>query len=65
MAEPKVFYATVRSSLDGDGEEAWDIECRFDDGQKWAPVQVEGRCPELAHRIANALSSGAPDREPS
>ena len=58
MTEPKVLYATVRASINDDEEEAWDIECRFDDGQKFAAVTVDGDYPLLAHRIANALSLG-------
>jgi len=57
MTEPKVIFATVRASLGEDGEENFDIECRFDDGQKYAPVSVVGECPALAHRIAAALNT--------
>lgn len=63
MAEPKVIYATVRASINDDGEEAWDIECRFGDGQKFAPVVVDGNYPLLAHRIANALTLGDANKQ--
>lgn len=54
--EPRVVYATVRDSLDAEGEAVLDIECRFEDGQKFAPIQIDAEFPELAHRIAMSLS---------
>ena len=61
MDEPKVIYATVRESVD----DAWDlpindIECRFDDGQKFAAIVVDGDFPELAHSIATFLTAQDP-----
>lgn len=58
--EPKCVYATLRDSFDSDGEPVFDIECRFDDGQKYAAVWVDGDMPELAARIAKALSLDDP-----
>lgn len=55
--EPQVLFAGVRDSEDEQGFPVFDIECRFSDGQKFAPVQVDGRFPELAMRIAEFLSS--------
>lgn len=50
--EPHVVYATVR-----DGDDAWHIECRFDDGQKFAAIEVDLEHEQLADRVAEALSS--------
>jgi hypothetical protein len=53
MAEPHgVVYATVR---DG-GDDTWHIECRFENGEKYAAVQVDSEKEALAHWIAEALS---------
>ena len=49
--EPSVVYATVR-----DGGEYWHIECRFDDGQKFAAVLVDIEFEALADKIARALN---------
>lgn len=53
-SEPTVVSATVRES---GNEYEFDIECRFSDGQKFAAIQVDGEFIELAHRIANFLST--------
>lgn len=50
-----VRYATVR-----DGGDNWHIECRFEDGQKFAPITVDGDQEALAHFVAAALSSSLP-----
>jgi hypothetical protein len=55
MPEPACVYATVR-----DGFDEWHVECRFDDGQKFAAVHVDYDFPDLAHRIAAALASPEP-----
>ena len=52
VSEPKVIYATVRETLD----DMIRIECRFDDGQKFAAVMVAEGFDELAHDIARFLS---------
>ena len=44
--EAKVIHATLR---DGDGE--IHIECRFDDGQKFAAIVVDDQFPQLAEDI--------------
>jgi len=56
--EPTVIYAGVRVTEDEHGFMEFDIECRFSDGQKFAPVRVDGEFPDLAQRIANFLSEG-------
>lgn len=56
MDESKVVLATVRDSFDDDDSPVLDIECRFDDGQKFAAVQVDADFPELAMAIARFLS---------
>lgn len=54
--EPRVIYATVRDAEDVDGIEELHIECRFDDGQKFAAVVVDGDFPHLAHALCNFLN---------
>ncbi len=54
--EPKITYATVRESQEDDGSISWDIECRFEDGQKFAAIQVDGDFPELALKLAEFLT---------
>lgn len=54
--ESQVLFAGVRDSKDDNGFPVLDIECRFSDGQKFAAVQVDGRFPELAMRIAEFLN---------
>jgi hypothetical protein len=53
-----VEFATVRLAVDDDGVSHYSIECRFADGQKYAPVTVDGDHPELAQRIVEMLNSG-------
>jgi len=52
MSEPKVISATVR-----DGEDELHIECRFDDGQKFAAVTVAAEFEELAQAICEFLNN--------
>ena len=56
MKEPKVIKAGVRETTDDIGDLAWDIECRFDDGQKFAAIQVDGDFEQLADDIAKFLN---------
>ena len=49
--EPKIIYATVR-----DGDDVWDLECRFSDGQKYAAVQIDKPFEDLAHKICDFLN---------
>ena len=55
--EPQLIFAGVRDSEDEQGFQVLEIECRFNDGQKFAAVQVDGSFPELARRIAELLNS--------
>lgn len=57
MAEPKVIYAAVHEGEDAAGDQCWNINCRFDDGQKYVAVEVAYEMEELAHFIAAALTS--------
>jgi len=62
MTEPKVILATVRevrSLTILSDERCWDIECRFDNGEKFAAVQVDYRFETLAHFIADRLNDKA------
>jgi hypothetical protein len=52
-AEPLITHATVRVS---DSEEWIDIECRMEDGQKGAFIQVDASFPQLAMAIAHYLT---------
>lgn len=51
LAEPQINNTTLR---DCDGE--IHIECRFDNGEKYAAVTVCGSKPELATKINNFLN---------
>lgn len=51
--EPNPVSATIRES-----EDCWDIEVRFDDGQKFTAVEVDKDHPQLAHRIADMINEG-------
>ena len=51
-----VAFATVR---DG-GDDGWHIECRFEDGQKYAPITVDHDNEPLADAIAGFLNSKTP-----
>lgn len=55
MSEPRLMKCGVRHSFTDEREQEWDIECRFDDGQKFAAVKVDIEFEELAHRISNFL----------
>lgn len=59
-AEPQVIYATVREAVhpEDPNDTILHIECRFDDGQKFAPVTVDSDCDELAHLISAFLNYG-------
>lgn len=60
--EAKIIYATIR---DGGYDEEWDanelhIECRFENGEKYAAVIVDGTKPELAMKICNFINLTSP-----
>lgn len=68
MAEPKLKFCTVRGAItisadhlppDSEDFDEYHIECRFEDGQKFAAVTVDGRFPELADKIAAFLNAEA------
>lgn len=61
-AEPKLEFCTQRMSEDDLGNETIDLECRFDDGQKFAAISVDGDFPALADAIANFLNEWATHR---
>ncbi len=54
MGEPRITHCGVR-----DGDDEYHIECRFDDGQKFAAVKVDGEFPLLAEFIAAFLNVAA------
>lgn len=55
----RVVFATVRDSEDAHGDLRYDIECRFADGAKYAPISVDGDHEELALLIAATLSASS------
>lgn len=57
-SEPTIIDATVREGIDDLGDSEWHIECRFSDGQKFAPIIVDGEFPELADRIRDFINNG-------
>ncbi|AFU88354.1 hypothetical protein CcrSwift_gp036 [Caulobacter phage CcrSwift] len=59
MTEPRLSYCTVRIGVLPDGDIEYHLECRFEDGQKYAAVKVDGGHERLAHRIAEFLNLGA------
>ncbi len=60
--EPRLLYCTMRDGLHDDGYPVIDIECRFDDGQKFAAVEVDGEFPDLARLIHDCLNRLAKPR---
>jgi hypothetical protein len=56
IPEPRVIDATVLATCDADGYPCFDIECRFQDGKKFAAVRVDNEFPELAYLIAELLN---------
>ena len=52
--ESRVDFCTVR-----DGGEDWHLECRFEDGQKFAAIRVDKECHDLADYIAHILNAHA------
>jgi hypothetical protein len=50
--EPKLLFCGVR-----DGGDFWHLECRFDDGQKFAAIQVDKDHEKLADEIAAYLNT--------
>ena len=49
--EPEINYTTVK-----DGDDVWHIECRFQDGQKYAAITVDKPLENLADRISAFLN---------
>jgi len=61
-------YVTLREAEDSNGVEELHIECRFDDGQKYAAIRVEPECEELATFILRAVeqhNATAAERSPA
>lgn len=56
MSEPRLVYCAERVSGD---EEEIDIECRFEDGQKYTAIRVVSDNPKLATTIVTLLNSYA------
>jgi hypothetical protein len=58
--EPKLLFCGVR-----DGGDFWHLECRFDDGQKFAAIQVDKDHEKLADEIAAYLNTRNRDQRDS
>jgi len=50
--EPNIAYCHIRHG----GDDDFEIECRFSDGQKLAAITVDGDFPNLAGRICAFLN---------
>lgn len=55
----RVIYAAVRDAHSGDGEYELHIECRFENGEKYAPIKVDAMHADLADQIAQMLNDAA------
>lgn len=53
-------FATVRMAVEADGDNVHSIECRFQDGQKFAAVHVEDVCETLAYFVRDAINGRLP-----
>lgn len=54
--DPGIEFCTLRCAEDEVGDTATHVECRFGDGQKYAPVVVDDDCPKLARLIETAIN---------
>ena len=64
MGRHGVKFATVREAAQYDGPHEyieWHIECRFENGDKYAAITVDEEHEELADAIAAWLSERTPD----
>lgn len=55
--EPKVIHCAVRTGGPSDGLIEHHIECRFEDGQQFAAIIVDGNFENLAFAICDFLNS--------
>jgi len=55
-------HVTVRPAVRSDGDGCWHIECRFANGEKYAPVIVDGEHEDLADLIARLLTDNTPHK---
>jgi hypothetical protein len=55
----KIIKASVRESFDSSDIPCWDIECWFEDGQKFAPIEIDYEHEELADTICKFLNDNA------
>lgn len=56
---PDVLFCGVREGINDIGDSEWHIECRFKNGEKYAPIVVSGEHEALAHLIADFLNARA------
>ncbi len=58
MKEPGLIFCTQRDGYDGIGEDPAyiDLECRFDDGQKFAAVRIHKEFANMANAICDFLN---------
>jgi hypothetical protein len=55
--EPSVISVEIRDSYDDSGFPCFSLECIFDSGEKFAPIQVDGDYPKLANLIKNIINN--------
>ena len=60
IREPQLRYCTRRDAYDEHDIHSIHIECRFDDGQKFPAVIVDGEFETLAEKIENFLNNQKP-----
>jgi hypothetical protein len=57
MTDPGLpVFAGVRTAVEDNGNSVHHMECRFPDGQKYAPVVVDIECEALAQFIADSIN---------
>jgi hypothetical protein len=54
-------YTTVVAAVTPSGRDEWHIECRFPNGEKHAPVVIDGEHEDLADLICRLLNDHADD----
>ena len=56
-------YTTVVAAVTPSGRDEWHIECRFPNGEKHAPVVIDGEHEDLADLICRLLNDHADDMQ--
>jgi hypothetical protein len=56
MTEPNLVYCSIVEYEDDDGFPICGLKCRFDDGQKFEAIEVDGEFPNLAEEVMERLN---------